>query len=163
MPNYNSALSTLPVAIANAQPTNPTAPASTSAFKLQGLAALITPQTPQANILALISATLTDSATTVGEGINVQIAYGPVVSGVAPPANGAALPAGAVLLGPVRAFATGVTLTTAADLFNPITLHGVAKGLTPGQQYWFDVYAESIIGASVVALTNVQVDLVEIA
>lgn len=143
-------------------PANPTAPASTSAFLMQGLAALMTPATPAANVLALISGVLTDSATTVGEGISLQLYYGPVVSGVAPPANAGAIPNNAVALGPVMKWATGVTLTTAADLFQPFCLHGVAKGLTPGQQYWFDVAAESIIGASVVAVINPHVTLVEI-
>ncbi len=143
-------------------PANPTAPASTSAFAMQGLAALITPATPVANVLAIISGFLTDAATTVGEGIALQLYYGPVVSGVAPPANAAAVPNNAVALGPIMKWATGVTLTTAADLFQPICVHGVAKGLTPGQQYWFDIAAESIIGASQVALVNPHVTLVEI-
>jgi hypothetical protein len=143
-------------------PLNPTAPASTSAYKMQGLAALITPSTPVANVLALISGVLTDSATTVGNGINLQLYYGPVVNGVAPPANGAAIPNNAVALGPVMEWATGVTLTTAADLFQPFCMHGVAKALTPGQQYWFDIAAESVTTASNVAVTNPHVTLVEI-
>src|SRR5262249_23164431 len=143
-------------------PANPTAPASTSAFKMQGLAALITPSTPVANVLALVSGTLTDAAVTVGEGIILQLYYGPVVSGVSPPTNAAAIPNNAVTLGPQMEWATGVTLTTAADSFAPFCMHGVAKGLTPGQQYWFDVAAESVIGASQVAITNPHVTLVEI-
>ncbi len=143
-------------------PANPTAPASTSAFLMQGLAALITPAAPPGNVLAMISAVLTDGATTVGEGISLQLYYGPIVNGVAPPANAGAIPNNAVALGPVMKWATGVTLTTAADLFQPILVHGIAKGLTPGQQYWFDVAAESIIGASQVAMTNVHVSLAEI-
>lgn len=148
--------------VVDTAPLNPTAPASTSAFAMQGLAALITPSTPVANVLALISGSLTDGAATVGEGINLQLYYGPVVSGVAPPANAAAIPNNAIAIGPVIKWATGVTLTTAADLFQCFCLHGVAKGLTPGQQYWFDVAAESIIGASQVAITNPHVTLVEI-
>lgn len=143
-------------------PANPTAPASTSAFAMQGLAALITPSCPPGNVLVMITAYCTDTATTVGEGIALQLYYGPIVNGVAPPANAGAIPNNAVALGPIMKWATGVTLTTAADLFQPIVVHGVAKGLTPGQQYWFDVAAESIIGASVVALVNVHVTLVEI-
>ena len=148
--------------VAATTPANPTAPASTSAYKMQGLGGLITPATPAANILALISATLTDAATTVGEGINMQLYYGPMVAGVAAPANGAAIPAAGVSLGPVMTWASGVTLTTAADSFIPVTLQGIAKGLIPGQQYWFDVAAESVIGASQVAMTNVNVSLIEI-
>src|SRR5579863_104061 len=148
--------------VVDTSPANQTAPASTSAFKMQGLAALITPSTPVANVLAMVSGVLTDSATTVGNGISLQLYYGPVVSGTAPPANAAAIPTNAVALGPVMEWATGVTLTTAADLFQPFCLHGVAKGLTPGQQYWFDIAAESVTTASNVAVTNAHVTLVEI-
>jgi len=147
---------------ADTSPANPTAPASTSAYKMQGLGALITPSTPSGSVLAIISGTLTDSATTVGEGINLQLYYGPIVSGTAPPANAAAIPASAVALGPPMTWASGVTLTTAADLFQPFCLHGMAKGLSPNQQYWFDVAAESVIGASIVAITNAHVTLAEI-
>ncbi len=131
--------------VADTSPANPTAPASTSAYKMQGLGALITPSTPAGNILCIISGTLTDGATTVGEGINLQLYYGPMVNGVAAPANAAAIPAAGVSASPVMTWATGVTLTTAADSFAPFTIHGVVKGLIPGQQYWFDLAAESVI------------------
>lgn len=143
-------------------PANPTAPNSTSASQMQGVGQLITPSTPTANILALLSATLTDAATTVGEGVILQLYYAPTQNGVAIPAVNTAVPAGAVALGNPVEWATGVTLTTAADSFIPITLFGVVKGLTPGQQYWFDVAAKSVIGASQVALTNITFALLEI-
>ena len=143
-------------------PVAPTAPASTSAYKMQGLGALITPQYPAGQVLAIFQATATDSGTTVGEGILLQAYYGPMSAGTAVPANAAAVPGSAVALGPLVEWATGVTLTTAADLFQPIYVIAVAKGLIPGQQYWFDLAAESVITASVVALTNVSVTLVEI-
>ena len=143
-------------------PANPTAPSSTSAYAMQGIGQLITPATPSGNILALLSASLTDAATTVGEGILLQLYYGPVISGVNIPANASAIPSSAIAVGNPIEFATGVTLTTAADLFVPITLFGLAKALTPGQQYWFDVAAKSVIGASQVALTNVNFALLEI-
>ena len=85
-----------------------------------------------------------------------------MVNGVAAPANAAAIPAAAVAMSPVMAWASGVTLTTAADLFQPFCIHGIVKGLTPGQQYWFDIAAESIIGASVVAVINPHITLAEI-
>lgn len=143
-------------------PANQTAPASTTAYKMQGFGALITPQTPAANVLCIISGTLTDSATTVGNGVNLQLWYAAMQSGVAAPANAAAIPTSAIQLGATQAWATGVTLTTAADLFQPFCIHGVAKGLTPGQQYWFDLAAESITTASNVAITNATITLVEI-
>jgi peptidoglycan hydrolase-like protein with peptidoglycan-binding domain len=153
----------VPPATVTTLPANPTAPASTSAYKMQGLAQLITPAAPSANVLAIFMATLTDSATTVGEGINMQVWYGPVVSGVAPPANGAAIPQGATQLCATFSWESGVTLTTAADSLIPVTLAGLAKGLTSGQQYWFDIAAESITTASDVALTNVTAILAEIS
>lgn len=144
------------------QPSNPTAPASTSAYKMQGLSMLITPVTPTGKIICNIGSTLIATATTVGVGINLQMWYGPVVSGVAPPANAAAIPAGAVQLGPTTTYETGVTLTTAADLFFPIDLMGLATGLTPNQQYWFDIAAESITTASAVQLTQINGILYEL-
>jgi hypothetical protein len=153
----------VPPALAETSPANPTAPASTAAYKMQGLGALITPATFNPNILALIQATINAAATTVGNGINLQLWYGPMVAGVAAPANGAAIPAAAVQLGTTKTFATGVTLTTAADLFSPVMIAGIAKGLVQGQQYWFDIAAESVTTISDNALINVDVILVEVA
>lgn len=143
-------------------PSNPTAPASTSLYKMQGLAQLITPSTPTANVFCAIYATLTDGATTVGEGVNLNMYYGPTQSGVAAPANAAAVPSGATQLGNTLSWGTGVTLTTAALSLIPITMFGLARGLTPGQEYWFDLAAESITGASQVALTNIHCVLFEV-
>lgn len=143
-------------------PTSPTAPASTSLYKMQGLSMLITPVTPSGKLICNIGGTLVATATTVGIGINLQIWYGPVIAGVAPPANGAAIPSGAVQLGPTTTYETGVTLTTAADLFFPLDLIGLATGLSPGQQYWFDLAAESITTASACQLTQVNGVLFEV-
>lgn len=163
MPPLTGVPTYIPPATASYTPANPTPPASTSAYKMQGLGSLITPATAAGNVLVIVQATLTDAAVTVGEGINLQLYYGPMVAGVAAPANAAAIPGAAVAIGNPLSWATGVTLTTAADSLIPITLVGVAKGLVQGQQYWFDVAAESVIGASQVGLTNVTVTLVEIA
>lgn len=143
-------------------PANPVAPASTSLYKMQGLGMLITPLTPSAKVLVDISATLTVNATTVGIGINLQLWYSPVQSGTAVPANGAAIPTSAIQLGSTSSYATGVTLTTAANHLFPVDLCGLAIGLTPGQQYWFDLAAESITTASACALTSINGVLVEI-
>jgi hypothetical protein len=151
-----------PPATAITTPANPTAPASTSAYKCQGLAALLTPQMAAGNVLVIIQGSMNASATTVGNGMNIQGAYGPMISGVAAPANAAALPAAGVLIGNPLPVATGVTLTTAADAFTPVTWVGLVKGLTPGTQYWFDAVAESITTASDNGLTSVTVTLVEI-
>jgi hypothetical protein len=140
----------------------PTAPSSTSAFAMQGLAAVITPATPSGNVLCLISGTLITNATTVSDGITIQINYGPIISGNAPPANAAAAPASAVAIGNTLEWATGVTLTTAASSFIPFCINAVARALVPGSQYWFDLAAKSVNAASAVSITNASITLVEI-
>jgi hypothetical protein len=148
--------------VAVTTPANPTAPNSTSAYQCQGLGGLLTPITPAANVLINLMATLLDAATTVGEGVNLQLAYGPMVAGVAAPTVNTALPAAGVLIGNPVAWESGVTLTTAADSKIPVCMSGLVKNLTQGQQYWFDVVAESITGASQVSLVNVTLNLIEI-
>jgi hypothetical protein len=68
---------------------------------------------------------LTSTTTTVGDGIILQLYYGPVVSGTAPPANSNAAPASAVQIGATMEWATGVTLTTAASSFIPFCRYPV--------------------------------------
>ena len=102
-----------PAVVTTAPGTNPTAPASTSAYKMQGIGACITPQSPAGVVLAIFHGTLNAAATTVGNGIATQIWYGPVVSGTAIPANAGAIPSTAIQLGTTQQFATGVTLTNA--------------------------------------------------
>lgn len=142
--------------------TDPVAPASTSAYKMQGLGFLITPVTPSGTIRIDISANLKVNATTVGIGVNLQIWYGPMSNGVAAPANAAAIPASAVQIGGTTTYETGTTLTTAADSITPIDIDGLALGLIPGQQYWFDIAAESITTASACQLTGVNGSIYEI-
>ena len=86
-------------AVAMTLPANPTAPASTSAtYKMQGLGALITPQLAPGIVLANISATVNwVSSGAVGVGIALQLYFGPMVNGVAAPANAAAVPGGTTL------------------------------------------------------------------
>lgn len=153
----------VPPACAATQPANPTAPASTSAAKMQGLAAVITPQLPAGNVLCIINALMTAAANTIAYGLVAQLYCGPVTSGVAPPANAGAIPASAVALGQSKTKENAVAWTTAADYSDPWTFVGLARGLTPGQQYWFDVALTSLGTASDNALTNVDVWLMEIA
>lgn len=143
-------------------PAAPTAPASTSLFRQQGLGALITPITPSGKVMAVITATLTSANTTNGDGIILQMNYGAMVAGVAAPANAATALGSAVNAGATTEWATGVTLTTAANSFIPVCMTAIVTGLSAGQQYWFDVSAKSVGTASGVALTNVTVTLVEI-
>jgi hypothetical protein len=153
---YQAAPSTVQVS-----PAAQTAPASTSAYKMQGFGELFTPQA-SGRVLILFQAVVNASATTVGNGINVQLYYGPISSGTAAPANAAAIPTNAVAVGPVVTWATGVTLTTAADSFIPLAAQGVVLGLTIGQQYWFDVAAESVTTVSDNQLIQVGWTLIEV-
>jgi hypothetical protein len=150
--------------VAMTTPANPTAPASTTAtYKMQGLGALITPQLSLGCVLANISGTVNwVSSGAVGVGIALQMYYGPMVSGVAAPANAAALPGGAVAIGNPTMISNGVVLTTIGDNLCPVDLTGLAKGLTAGQQYWFDLGAYSLTTASDSFITSITVTLVEI-
>ena len=143
-------------------PAAPTAPASTSAYKMQGLAMLLTPLTPAPAILVNISAAIIATTGTAGTGINMQLWYGPVTSGVAPPANAAAIPNSATQLGTTSTFELATAATTVADLFMPVDLMGIAMNLTPGQQYWFDLACESIGTASGMGLSQINGVLAEI-
>ena len=151
-------------AVAMTLPANPTAPASTSAtFKMQGLGALITPMLAPGIILANISGTVNwVSSGAVGVGIAMQLYYGPMVSGVAAPANTAAVPGGGVAIGNPTSVSNGVVLTTIGDNLIPFDLSGIAKNLTAGQQYWFDIGAYSLTTASDCFITALTVTLVEI-
>jgi hypothetical protein len=162
MPNISFPSGYIPPSCAIYTPANPTAPNSTASFQMQGLGALITPATPAANIVVRIEASAISTATTVGNGIIMQIYYAPITSGGTAPGNNVAIPGAAVSVGNTLEWATGVTLTTAADSFIPIAIGGVARGLTPGQQYWFDIAAKAITTASQVQLTAVTVTLIEI-
>lgn len=140
---------------------SPVAPASTSAFAMQGFGAVITPVW-SGRVFAILQATLNAAAVTVGIGIALQGYYGPTVSGTALPANTGTIPANAIAFGPATKYATGVTLTTYTDSFENITVSGLVLGLTIGQQYWFDVAAESIVTASDCQLINAQFTLIEL-
>lgn len=149
-------------AVAQYNPASPVAPSSTAAYKMQGLGMVITPVTPSPKILANISTTLIVTATTVSIGINLQLWYGPVMSGIAVPVNGGAIPATAFQLGTTMTWENGVTLTTAASLMMPVDITGIAMSLVPNQQYWFDIAAESITTASACQLTQINGILQEI-
>lgn len=140
-----------------------TAPASTTTYKMQGFGALLTPALPPGNVLVNIDATavwVTSGA--VGVGIALQAYYGPMVNGIAAPANAAAIPAAGVALGNITSTQNGVVLTTIGDNLIPISVSVLAKGLAQGQQYWFDLAALSLTTASDCFLQNITVTLVEI-
>jgi hypothetical protein len=144
-------------------PANPTAPNSTTTFQCQGLGALLTPNLAPGNVLINIDGTVNwTSSGAVGVGLIAELIYGPMVSGVAAPAVNTAIPASGIVVGNPVSCSNGVVLTTIADNLVPISLTAVVKGLTSGQQYWFDLAAKSLTTASDSFITAITVTLVEI-
>lgn len=140
-------------AATQSQPANPTAPASTSAYKMQGLAGTITPG-KTGSALIIVSGHFISSTTTAGDGIKVQLSYG---TGSAP-ANAGTL--AGTQIGAIREYANPTTVT-AADVLVPFSVSAVLTGLNRGTAYWIDLAAESIATASSIGLANVSVSAIE--
>ncbi len=132
----------------------PTAPASTSAYAMQGLAGTITPLR-SGKVLLTISGTATGSTVTAGDGLEWQLSYG---TGAAP-ANADAVTGTQV--GAVQENTNPATVT-AADVHTPFSISAVITGLTLGTAYWLDLAAKSIATASSGGLANVSVTAVEL-
>lgn len=132
----------------------PTAPASTSAYKMQGLAGSITPGT-SGKVLIVISGTITSSTVTANDGIKYQISYG---TGSAPSNSGNLA---GTQVGTIQTYTNPVTIV-AADVHVPFSTQAVVTGLTLGTAYWLDLAAESNATNSSVALTAVSVTAIEI-
>lgn len=141
-------------AVTISTPANPTAPASTTTFFMQGLAGAITPKR-SGNLLVTITGNLIGSSTTAGDGILLQGSYG---TGAAP-ANAAALTgtqAGGIL------DYTNPTTVTAADINVPFTVCFVVKAAALGTALWLDLAAKCVNSASHVGLANLTVNAVEL-
>ena len=141
-------------ATAQSQPANPTAPASTAAYAMQGLAGAITP-TKSGKVLLIISGYFTSSVTTAGDGILAQLSYG---TGAAP-ANAAAVTGTQV--GAVLEYMNPATVV-AADVASPFSIQAVVTGLTLGTPYWLDLAAKAVANASHVGIANPSVTAVEL-
>ena len=143
----------VPGAATQAQPSNPTAPASTSTYAMQGLAGTITPK-HSGSVRITICATITNSSGTAGDGILFQISDG---TGTAP-ANAASLTGTQV--GQPMEYVNAAALT-AADVQVPACTTAVITGLAIGTARWIDLAAKSVGTVSVTALTNVSVSAME--
>ncbi len=141
-------------AAGSSQPSNKTAPASTTTFFMQGLAGTITPVTT-GNVMITINGTLTSTTTTAGDGITFQVSHG---TGSAP-ANAAALTG--TQDGTIQTYRNPATVT-AADVDIPFSQTVVLTGLTIGTAYWIDEAAKSVGTASSAAMTAVNISAVEI-
>jgi hypothetical protein len=135
--------------------TSPTAPSSTSAYKMQGLAGSITP-TRSGNVLIIICGTIiAPTGTTVNNGVMYQISYG---AGTAP-TNGATLTG--TQMGIVQEWTNPVALSAAGDLHVPFSISVVVTGLTLNTAYWIDLAAESVTTASDIGFTKVGISAIE--
>lgn len=163
MSNYNLAgpFQVQPSTVQTAALTTPTAPSSTSAYQAQAFNVLFTPQS-SGRVLALFTAQIAASQTTIANGMIIELFYCPVTAGVSLPAVNTAIPSSAVVFSTPVQFEIAVALTTASDLAAPIALNGVALGLTLGQQYYFDVAAKAITNASDNTLVNGGFTIIEL-
>lgn len=135
------------------QPATPTKPASTTTFKMQGLAGSITP-VRSGRVLLIISGEFISTSTTVGVGAQVQLSFG---TGSAP-ANAATLQGTQV--GVVREYLNPTTVT-AADVFMPFTVNAVVTGLALNTVIWIDLAAKSVSSASAVGVTDISISAIE--
>lgn len=143
-----------PSAASQSSPANPTAPASTAAYKMQGLAGSITP-IRTGTVQVTISGTVLCSTVTAGDGIAWQLSYG---TGAAP-ANAANLTGTQV--GTPQEYTNPGTVT-AADVHIPFSVQAVITGLTTGTAYWIDLAAKSIGTVSSGNLSAVSVSAIEV-
>ena len=117
----------------------PAGPSSTSALKMQGIAASITP-TRTGTIMVTVSGYIASSGQgVIGAGIAFQIAYG---TGAAPGSNATAT--GTVSGG--QQSVTNPTAATPADISYPFSISTVLSGLSVGTAYWIDLQAIAFVG-----------------
>lgn len=143
-----------PSAAAQSVVAAPTAPASTTAFTMQGLGVSITPIRTGV-LLITISGTALAATVTAGDGIAAQISYG---TGAAP-VNGATLTG--TQIGAVQENANPTTVI-AADVRVPFAVQAVVTGLALGTAYWIDLAAKSLGTASSGSLSAISVSAVEV-
>lgn len=141
-------------AATNSTVASPTAPNSTSAFKMQGLAGTITPAV-SGKILITISGTITNASGTAGVGVQYQISYG---TSTAPTSNAALA---GTQVGTIQEYLNPATVT-AADVQVPFSISVVVTGLTLSTAYWIDIAAESVSSASQAGFSNVNISAAEI-
>lgn len=159
---YNPANNFVPPSWFQNYPASPTAPASTSAYKMQGLGGAIVPNVSGIVVVEFSATVNWISSGAVGVGISLQGYYG-LAGGLALPVNAAAIPANWAKFGALTNISNGVVLTTIADNLIPVSITAVVGGLTVGQEYGFDLAAESLTTASDCYLTNVGVTLFELS
>lgn len=140
----------------HAFPGNPTPPASTVSFTMQGLAGTLTPLS-SGTVLLIISGTVIGVAGVAADtGIQYRIAYG---TGAAP-ANGAA--AVGTVVGPAQKYTNPTIATVAGDVNVPFSIQALITGLVAGTAYWLDLQASSILTASDMQLSLISISALEL-
>ena len=147
-------VATINGATSQTQPGNPTAPANTSTYKMQGLAGTITP-VRTGTVLLIISGYVTSSTVTAGDGILFQLSYG---TGSAP-ANAGTL--AGTQVGQIMEY-TNPTTVTAADIHVPFSVQAVVTGLTLTTAYWIDLAAKSVATVSSGGLAGISISAIEL-
>jgi hypothetical protein len=138
---------------------NPTPPASTVSFAMQGLCAgvALVVGVYSGNLLVTISGTIDDSTSAVvDDGITYQIAWGTGLG----PANAAA--ATGTVVGLAQTYTNMVVPTAVADVNQPFSIQSLIKGVKTVASIWADLQAKSVTTASHVGFANVTVTAVEI-
>lgn len=141
-------------ATSQAQPSNPTAPNSTSSFTMQGIAGAITPN-KSGKVVLTICGNMIAAAGTSGDGILAQLSYG---TGAAPGSNAALA---GTQVGNVVTYKNPAAVT-AGNVAAPFSTQVVLTGLTLGTAYWFDLAAKAIANANNIGLANLSVTAVEL-
>lgn len=137
-------------------PADPTVPASTVAYAMQGLAGTITPSV-DGDVLVIIAGTVVSPAgTAAGLGISYQLSYG---TG-AVPVNGAAITGTQV--GVVQTYTNPAIVAAAADVHVPFSLQSIITGVVAGTPYWLDLAAISLVTASDMGLASIVVTALEL-
>ena len=154
--SWVTALTTTAAANYQHSPADPTAPASTSVYAMQGLAGAITPGRTGTVLLIVSGSIASPSGTTAGLGIVYQLSYG---TGGAP-ANAAAL--AGTQVGTAQEYTNPGTVT-AADVSVPFSVQAVITGLTIGTAYWIDLAAKSVGTASDMGLAKISITAIEMS
>jgi hypothetical protein len=131
----------------------PTAPGSTSAYTMQGLAGSIKPTRSGVVTITVSGRISVPTGSAAGTGMYYALYYG----------TGSAPSNGATLTGTVIGDAPGASIPaaiSAAELI-PFSVTGVVSGLTVGTTYWIDLAAKSLVTASAAAVQTVNVSATE--
>jgi hypothetical protein len=134
--------------------TAPTAPASSAAYQMQGLAGSITPATSGVVMVTISGYFHNGTDTTFGHGMKWELSYG---TGTAP-TNGAAVTGTQCQQ---QAFTLLTTAGGSNSMLQPFSTTCVISSLTIGTPVWLDLAAEGISQSSSYGFSYLAVDALE--